>query len=114
MFDNHFWDALDHLLASSEIVIDRPRGSAHPRYADLIYPLDYGYLVGTSSVDGAGIDVWLGALADRQLKAILCTVDRLKKDVEIKLLVGCTPDEIETAAQTHRSSGMACLLVKRG
>ena len=54
-----FWRALDALVAGSEIVIDRPRGSAHPRYPDVIYPLDYGYLAGTRAADGDGIDVRL-------------------------------------------------------
>lgn len=52
-----FWEALDVLLAGGEIVIDRPKGSAHPRYPHMIYPLDYGYLAGSASMDGGGIDV---------------------------------------------------------
>lgn len=37
-----FWRQLAQLVAESEIVIDRPQGSAHPRYPDFVYPLDYG------------------------------------------------------------------------
>ncbi len=55
-----FWDFLDNLVASHTLVIDRPKGSQHPRYSDLVYPLDYGYLEGTTAIDGGGIDVWLG------------------------------------------------------
>lgn len=33
---------------------------AYPCYPDLIYPIDYGYLAGTSAMDGGGIDVWCG------------------------------------------------------
>ena len=55
--DDVFWNALDTLIATSEIAIDRPRGSAHPRYADITYPLDYGYLTGTSGGDGDEIDI---------------------------------------------------------
>ena len=43
-----FWQHLDEMVAGSELVIDRPRGSRHPRVHDTIYPLDYGYLAGTS------------------------------------------------------------------
>lgn len=53
-----FWRAIDELVARSTIVIDRPKGSAHSRYPDYRYPLDYGYLQNTCSVDGEGIDVW--------------------------------------------------------
>jgi len=54
-----FWTALDQLVSDSEIVIDRPKGSAHPKYPDFIYKVDYGYLNNTSSMDGQGIDVEL-------------------------------------------------------
>ena len=52
-----FWNVLDELVSKSEIVIDRPKGSAHSRFPDFIYRVDYGYLKDTSSMDGAGIDV---------------------------------------------------------
>jgi len=52
-----FWRHLDVLVAEAEVVIDRPAGSAHPRYPNFIYPLDYGYVRGTTAVDaGAGVD----------------------------------------------------------
>ena len=54
-FNNDFWRALDSLVDNSEIVIDRPKGTAHPKYPDFIYKVDYGYLKNTSSMDGAGI-----------------------------------------------------------
>ncbi len=30
--NEEFWNAIDKLVAESEIVIDRPTGSSHPRY----------------------------------------------------------------------------------
>ena len=59
MSDSNYWAALDQLLADLEIVIDRPKNSAHPRYPEWIYPLDYGYLQNTSSMDGEGLDGWV-------------------------------------------------------
>lgn len=32
-----FWNALDELVSNSEIVIDRPKGTSHPKYPDFIY-----------------------------------------------------------------------------
>ena len=46
--NSEFWNALDELVANSEIVIDRPKGTAHPKYPNFIYRLDYGYLKDTS------------------------------------------------------------------
>ncbi len=112
-YDNRFWQALDELVSSSEIVIDRPKGSAHPKYPDFIYRLDYGYLSNTSSMDGGGIDVWVGT-GKKQVNAVICIVDLLKRDSEIKILIGCNDAEIEIVYQTHNESEyMKGILVKR-
>ena len=96
MTELSFWQTLAELAETSEISIDRPRGFAHPRYPDLIFPLDYGYLEGTSSGDGSGIDVWLGSLGTRELSGILCTFDTGKRDAEIKLVLGATEADIQS------------------
>ena len=82
--DNSFWETLDSLVNNSEIVIDRPKGTAHPKYPDFIYKVDYGYLKNTSSMDGVGIDVWVGS-GNERIDAIMCTVDLMKRDSEIKI-----------------------------
>lgn len=91
--DMVFWARLDELMLKSKIIIDRPKGSVHPRYPQIVYELDYGYLDGTKSSDNEGIDVWIGTDAEQKLDAIVCTVDLVKNDSEIKLLIGCTPAE---------------------
>ena len=87
-YDEDFWKALDELVNASEIVIDRPKGSAHPRFPDFIYRVDYGYLKNTSPMDGAGLDVWVGS-GDKKIDAVMCIVDLMKRDSEIKILIGC-------------------------
>ncbi len=87
------------LLSDARVIIDRPRGRAHPRYPELIYPLDYGYLDGTASGDGDGIDVWIGSLGGKTLTGILCTLDTVKRDAEVKLLAGCNAQDVETILQ---------------
>jgi inorganic pyrophosphatase len=81
-----FWKVLDELLYSSQVVIDRPRHSAHPRRPELIYPYDYGYLEGTTAGDGQGIDVWLGSGDHTQITGVVCTVDLYKRDAELTVL----------------------------
>ena len=85
-----FWEALDALVGGAEIVVDRPRGSHHPDFPEFVYELDYGYLKGTTSADSEGIDVWIGSDPRRQVTGALCTVDLVKHDAELKILVGCT------------------------
>lgn len=111
--DEEFWEKLDRLVVEHEIVIDRPKGSAHPRYPSLIYPLDYGYLKGTSSMDGDGIDVWLGGLGGKRLDAIIVTIDMYKKDSEIKLLLGCTAEEKQTILTMLNERMMSAILIER-
>ncbi|HOU15495.1 MAG TPA: inorganic pyrophosphatase [Anaerolineae bacterium] len=108
-----FWMRLDDWVAENRIVVDRPKGTAHPRYPEFIYPLDYGYLDGTQTVDGGGVDVWVGSLPERRVTAIVCTVDALKRDAELKLLLGCTPDEAETILKTHNDEYQSALLIPR-
>ena len=111
--NDDFWKILDSLVNDSEIVIDRPKGTAHPKYSDFIYKVDYGYLKNTSSMDGAGIDVWVGS-GEKQIDAIMCIVDFMKRDSEIKILIGCTEEEKQLVYQTHNETeGMKGILIRR-
>jgi inorganic pyrophosphatase len=107
------WHNLDKLIAEHKLVIDRPAGSAHPTYADMIYPYDYGYLEGTKAADGGGIDVWIGSYGGGQLTGVMIAVDMLKRDVEIKLLLGCSPTDVENLLEFLRSSQMAVDVILR-
>lgn len=112
--NNDFWTALDTLVLASEIIIDRPKNSAHPRYPDMIYPADYGYLKNTASMDGGGIDVWLGSESAKSIDAIICIVDLIKRDSEIKILIGCTEEEKQTIFAFHNDSEyMKGILIRR-
>ena len=111
--NSEFWNALDELVANSEIVIDRPKGTAHPKHPNFIYRLDYGYLKDTSSMDGAGIDVWVGN-GEKKIDAIMCIVDLMKKDSEIKILIGCTEEEKAIVYETHNETPfMKGVLIRR-
>ena len=107
-----FWDYLEKLVISSRLEIDRPKGTCHPSFPDLVYPLDYGYLEGAIATDGAGIDVWLGDSRGLTLCAIVLTVDLYKKDTEIKILLGCTGQEIQTILDFHNTKYMWSFLVR--
>ena len=108
-----FWKALDELVNNSDIIIDRPKGTAHPKYPDFIYKVDYGYLKETSSMDGTGIDVWVGS-GEKKINAIMCIIDLNKKDSEIKILIGCTEEEKEMVYETHNETPfMKGVLIRR-
>ena len=112
--NNEFWNVLDDLVTNSEIVIDRPKGTIHPKYPSLVYEVDYGYLKGSSSMDGNGIDVWVGTDDAKKIDAIMCIVDLLKKDSEIKILIGCTEVEKLIIYNTHNSTEyMKGIMIRR-
>ncbi len=102
-----------YFIAGSDLRIDRPRGSPHPRFPDTIYPLDYGELVGTRSGDGDPLDVWIGSLPQRRVSAVVVTLDLGKRDSEIKVLVGCTPAEARLILAFHQRGAQSALLVER-
>jgi inorganic pyrophosphatase len=108
-----FWAILDELVSGKEIVIDRPRNSVHPRYGDLVYPLDYGYLAGTMASDGGGIDIWVGTAEHPVVVGMICTFDLLKYEMEIKILYGCDEAEIEAVERFFEQTLMGHLLVRR-
>ena len=112
--EESFWKAVDSLVLESEIVIDRPKGSHHPRYPEIVYPVDYGFLKNTTAMDGSGIDVWRGTETSGKIDAIVCTVDLRKKDSEIKILVGCNAAEKALIMDFHnRSELMKAILIER-
>jgi inorganic pyrophosphatase len=111
--DGDFWTHLDRLIASARLVVDRPKGSAHPRYPSVVYPVDYGYLQGIASTDGNGLDAWVGADGSRQAGAVICTVDLTKQDAELKILLGCTEEEVAAILAFTNVGPMRGMLVRR-
>ncbi len=110
---SRFWHELSTFVDATDLVIDRPKGSRHPRYPEVCYPLDYGYLRGTTSGDGEGLDVWVGSLSGREVTGVVCTIDRIERDVEVKVLLGCTPDEMALIHTFHNRGGQSAVLVRR-
>jgi inorganic pyrophosphatase len=114
-YNRQFWINTDRLVRTSKIVIDRPRGSRHPRYPSFVYPINYGYLKNTKSRgDGHEIDIWVGTGSGHKVEAVMCTVDMHKRDSEITLLYSCTKKEIAQIYKIHNTSSMHGILIERG
>jgi inorganic pyrophosphatase len=111
--ESEFWNRLDELVQTCGVVIDRPKGSSHPRYPTFVYPFDYGYLPGTLAADGGGIDVWRGSQPEQVVTGVICTIDMNKKDAELKILVGCTPAEAQVILKTHNECSQSGILIAR-
>ena len=42
-----------------KVIVDRPIGSRHPKYPDIIYPINYGYIEGIMAPDGEEQDAYI-------------------------------------------------------
>lgn len=111
--NDNFWQCLDQLVSSSRVTIDRPKGSVHPHFEDIVYPLDYGFLEGTTASDGAGIDVFVGSL-EPVVTGVVMTADLHKRDAEMKVLVGCSSEEMRVAHDFMNSESFGGALLVRG
>ncbi len=87
------WAGWEALVARQGYTIDRPYGTRHPRFPEIIYPIDYGYVNGTLGTDGDEVDLFVGS-ARTGLVALVLTTDYRRGDREGKLLYHCTPEEV--------------------
>lgn len=114
MIPTDFFSVVDRLLAENELRIDRAAGSAHPRYPEMTYPLDYGFIKDTAAGDGDGIDVFRGSASGRGVVATAFTVDIGKRDLEAKVLVDCSDEEIDVVVAFLASTlGLGVEVVRR-
>jgi inorganic pyrophosphatase len=113
-YNNEFWNYLNRLVNDNEIIIDRPKGTRHPKYNDIIYESDYGYINNTKTTDGGGIDVFKGSLHNKNVNKIICTIDLLKKDIELKILIGCTIiEERKIYNFLNNSENMKAIMIEK-
>lgn len=88
------------------VTVDRPMGSAHPKYPDMIYPVNYGYLSGTLSPDGEPEDAYILGVEEPVSSFTGCIIAQIHRenDIEDKWVVapqGCCFTEEEIRAATH-------------
>ncbi|MGT2741773.1 inorganic diphosphatase [Streptococcus plurextorum] len=69
--------------------IDRPLGSRHPKYKDMVYPVNYGYVPNILGGDGQEQDVYLLGIAEpcRQFEGKVIAVIHRRDDCESKWVV---------------------------
>lgn len=72
-----------------KVIVDRPLGSRHPQYADIVYPINYGYIENTMCGDGEEQDAYiLGVdVAVKEFTGEVIAVIHRYDDVEEKWVV---------------------------
>lgn len=107
--NGYFWQKIDSLSLSTNLVINQARGSRHPQYHNMVYPVDYGYLADVDSVK-----VYKGSDKRLTVDAVMIVADILKRDLEVKLLWGCTAEEeLEILRFINQTDYQKGILVRR-
>ncbi len=111
----YFWQKIDMLLLSSDIVIDRKKNTTHPTYNNLVYPVDYGYLKDSMIDSQEHISIYVGSQANAMVEAVIVCADILKKDIEVKLVCGCTEDEENSILEfLNQTDFQKSIIIRRG
>ena len=94
----------DLLGKTVQIRIDRPKGSKHPKYEYLVYPVNYGYIPETVSGDGEETDVYLLGVEEpvREFEGRVIVVIHRYNDNENKLVAA--PEGMSFSAEEIRNA----------
>ena len=72
-----------------KVIVDRPLGSYHPKYKDMFYPINYGFIEGVIAPDGEEQDAYILGI-DKPVKEfngkVIAVIHRFD-DVEEKWVV---------------------------
>lgn len=71
------------------VTIDRPVGSCHPKYPDMVYPINYGYVEGIIAPDGEEQDAYILGVDEpvKTFEGEIIAVIHRRDDVEDKWVV---------------------------
>lgn len=71
------------------VVVDRPLGSVHPRWPELVYAVNYGEMPGTLGGDGEPIDAYLLGWSEpvEEAEGVVTALIVRADDVEDRLVV---------------------------
>lgn len=82
-----------------KVVVDRPIGSTHPDFPDIVYEVNYGYVDGIIAADGEEQDAYVLGIDEpiEEFEGILIAIVHRINDVENKWVIAnkyLTKDEI--------------------
>ncbi len=111
----YFWQKVDTLFLSSGFRQTRKKGDVHPVFKNLIYPTDYGHIRDTKSVSGEGVSVYAGSGDRNKITALVVAADILSKELDVKVLVGCTEEQVEEVLRfLNQTDYQKTVLIRRG
>jgi inorganic pyrophosphatase len=109
-----FWQKVDTLFLSGNLQMMKHKGEVHPTFRNLIYPVDYGKITDTKSAED-GVSVYAGSEDRDQITAVVVAADILTKELDVKLLVGCTDEETDAVLRfLNQTDYQKTVLIRRG
>lgn len=71
------------------VTVDRPLGSVHPKYKDMLYPVNYGYVSGVLAEDGEEQDAYILGINEpvKEFTGKIIAIINREDDVESKWVV---------------------------
>ncbi len=109
----YFWQKLDTLYLSSDLVITNPKGTSVAEFPELIYPCDFGHLKILRADREKEIVCFRGSLAEEINQIVVCA-NIIDKSIEVKLLVGCNLEEQDAILRFLNSLDLQkAILVRR-
>ncbi len=110
-----FWQKVDTLYLSGTRKVIKKKGEVHDTFKNLVYPLDYARIEDMKSVSGHGVAVYLGSENRNKVSALVVAADILEKELDVKVLAGCTEEEIEEVLRyLNQTDFQKTVLIKRG
>lgn len=107
--DENSADLMDDLGKTVRVIVDRPKGSAHPEHPDMIYEVSYGYVEnGKIQPDGEAVDVYIlseNAPMDVYTGTVTALIHR-RDDDEDKLVV--TSEDVRPTWEEIRKKTHFC------
>ena len=109
-----FWQKIDTLFLSGNLQMTKKKGEVHPTFRNLIYPVDYGKLTDTKSAED-GVAVYAGSGDRSEITALVVAADILMKELDVKILVGCTDEETDSVLRfLNQTDYQKTVLIRRG
>ena len=83
------WVRSEMLGKVVKVIVDRPLGTYHPKYKDLFYSVNYGYVEGIIAADGEEQDAYILGVYEpiKEFTGKVIAVIHRFDDVEEKLVV---------------------------
>ena len=109
-----FWQKVDTLYLSSDIVITRKKMVADPKFPDIQYPCNYGYLK-TLSKDSEDLVPCFVGEGPREVTAIIICANILRKKLESLVLIGTNGEEEEKVLRfMNQTEFQKSIIIRRG